>query len=148
MDYTALAVDLLDKMQSLRKVEPHKHINEALHGEMFVLLYIAFRGGDVLPGEISHEMEVSSARVAAALNGLEGKGLITRRTDSSDRRKVLVGVTEEGRDFAEKQYRAMLEKAAELLSMLGERDAVEYVRITGRLAENILTQGETPPCCN
>ena len=146
MDYTGLAAELLEKMQSLHKAKPHRLINEALQGGAFVLQYIAFHGGDVLPGEISQEMGVSSARVAAALNGLEDKGLITRKIDQSDRRKILVGVTREGKEYTERQYHAVTEKAAELLELLGEHDAREYVRITGRLAESCKEENEK--CCN
>ena len=135
MDYPALAAELLDNMQALHKARPQKHINESLHGGAFVLHYIATHGGDVLPGEISAEMDVSSARIAAALNNLEDKGLITRRIDLNDRRKILVGITPEGKALAEKQQQAVLEGAAKLLALLGEHDARDYVRITGRLAE-------------
>ena len=148
MDYTGLAAELLEKMQSLHKAKPHRLINEALQGGAFVLHYIALQGGDVLPGEISQEMGVSSARVAAALNGLEDKGLITRRIDKNDRRKILVGFTKKGKAYAERQHRAVTETAGKLLEMLGEEDATEYVRITGRLAANIMTLEENEPCCN
>ena len=137
MDYTELAAELLEKMHALQKARPHKNINEALHGEMFVLHFISMQKSEVLPGDISTEMDVSSARVASALNSLENKGLITRRIDKSDRRKILVGLTPEGKDFAEKHYSFITGKAAELLSLLGEKDAKEYVRITGKLAKII-----------
>ena len=148
MDYSALASEFLGKMQLLQRARPHKEINEALHGGFFVLHYIMLQGGDVLPGEISQEMGVSSARVAAALNGLEGKGLITRRIDQNDRRKILVGLTREGKDLAERQYYGVRDEAARMLALLGEADAVEYVRLTGKLTENMMSQGETKPCCN
>ena len=135
MDYTALTIELIKNMQALRKIKPHKNINEALHGESFVLHYIASSGGDVLPGDISSEMCVSSARIAAALNSLENKGLITRQIDTSDRRKILVGITPEGRALEEKNRLYVVEEASKMLAMLGEHDANEYVRITGRLAE-------------
>lgn len=135
MDYMELADDLLRKMQSLRKVPPHKSITDSVQGEAFVLYYIARRSGDVLPGEISHEMAVSSARIAAALNSLESKGLITRKIDSGDRRKILVGATREGKALADKHQQVVLEEAAKMLALLGEHDAKEYVRITGKLTE-------------
>jgi len=144
MDYEALAIEMLGKMQALRKTRPQKHINESLHGEAFVLHYIAQRGGNVLPGEISGEMNVSSARVAVALNSLESKGLITRQIDTSDRRKILVRITPEGKALEEKHQRIVIEGAAKLLALLGERDAVEYIRITGRLAE-LSCDWEMPP---
>ena len=135
MDYTALAAELLGSMQALHKARPQKHINDSLQGEAFVLRYIALHSGEVLPGEISSEMEVSSARIAAALNSLESKGLITRQIDLSDRRKILVGITPEGKALAEQQEQSVVEGAAKMLAQLGEYDAREYIRIMGRLAE-------------
>ena len=135
MDYTELAAELIDKMHSLQKASMQRKINEALQGETFVLDYIACHGDDVLPGEISHEMEVSSARVAAALNNLEKKGMLTRHVDMHDRRKILVRLTREGREFAEEKHKIIIEEAARVLNLLDEHDAKEYVRITGKLAE-------------
>ena len=135
MDYTALAAELLNKMQMLRKAKSQKHIDESLHGEAFVLHYIANRDGDVLPGEISGEMGVSSARIAVTLNSLESKGLITRRIDLSDRRKILVSITPEGRAQAEQQQQAVLTGVSKMLALLGEQDAKDHVRIMSRLVE-------------
>lgn len=137
MDYLALAEDLLSNMHMLHKARPHKNISESLQGESFVLHFIALHDCEVLPGEISQEMDVSSARVAAALNSLENKGLITRRIDKTDRRKILVGITPEGKKFEKEHFNIAKEKAAQLLSLLGEKDAKEYVRITGKLSEII-----------
>ena len=53
----------------------------------FVLTYISKHGGSVIPSEISNEMGISTARIAAALGSLESKGLITRRIDERDRRR-------------------------------------------------------------
>jgi len=135
LDYAELAAELLSNFNSLCKVMLNKPINEAVHGEGFVLHYVAFHGGDVLPGEIGRNMRVSTARVAMALNSLEKKGLITRRIDVNDRRKILVDITSEGKLLAEKHADAAVEAVVRILTLLGESDAREYVRITRRLAE-------------
>ena len=137
MNYTQLATELLNKMQALRRAKPHKHMSEALQGEAFVLQYIAQHGKDVLPGEISAEMDVSSARIAAALNKLESKGLITRQIDLTDRRKILVSITQDGEALAAKHQETVTKEAAKMLELLGEEDAKEYIRITGKLAEKL-----------
>ena len=137
MDYTELALELLNNMQLLHKAKQKRHMSEVMQGETFVLNFLALREDDVLPGEISSEMEVSSARVAATLNSLEKKGLITRQIDRNNRRKILVSITQEGKELAEERYRVLLEKAVATLKYLGEYDAKEYVRIMGRLAEKI-----------
>ncbi len=142
MNYNELAAEFLHKMRVLRKVTSHRNISEALQGEAFVLRFIHCHKGDVLPSEISNEMEVSSARVAAALNSLENKGLITRQIDPSDRRKILVRLTAKGREVAERHYREVIADTANLLQQLGEQDAKEYVRLVGRLGEIALPQKE------
>jgi len=134
MDYAALAALLLGNMQSLFRARPHKNMAESLHGEAFVLNYIALQGAEVLPGDISQEMDVSSARVAAALNSLEKKGLITRQIAQNDRRKILVGITPKGEELAQAQYQVAVDETAKMLALLGYPDAKEYVRITGKLA--------------
>jgi DNA-binding MarR family transcriptional regulator len=137
LDYNTLAVELLKNMKVLYKSKTHKHINEALYGESFVLQYISLNGGSVLPGDISLELKVSSARIAAALNSLESKGLITRQIDKNDRRKVIVEITSEGSETAEKHWNNIVCGASKFLSLLGEDDAKEYVRIMGKVTEVI-----------
>ena len=139
MSYEMLAGELLDEMRTLHKVKMQKHINEAFRGEAFILDYIAEHEG-VLPSQIGHEMEVSSARIASALNNLEKKGMITRQIDRHDRRKILIELTGEGREAADRHRQAMLRYITQMLRMLGEDDAREYIRIQKRLAEIL-------PCC-
>jgi len=134
MDYDALAAELMDSMQAMQRTHPHRGIDDALRGEAFILSYLAGQGGVALPGEISGKMHVTSARVASALHRLKSKGLITRQTDTADRRKIFVRLTPKGTKLAEEHRRVMADKLADMLKTLGERDAGEYVRIMGKLA--------------
>jgi DNA-binding MarR family transcriptional regulator len=135
VDYTELAKQLLNNKYQLRKGLHQKKIDETMQGEAFVIMYISKRGGDVLPSEISNKMNISSARVAAALNSLETKGQITRTMDPNDRRKILVDLTESGKQLAERYEQKALDGAKRMLEFLGEQDAKEFVRIMGRLAK-------------
>jgi DNA-binding MarR family transcriptional regulator len=135
MDYRKLAEDFMQKMFLLSKARPQRKIHESMKGEAFVLHFLEHQGGCVQPSELSNSMGISTARIAAALNNLERKGMITRRIDTSDRRRILVDLTEAGKAQAEAQRQEILEHTACLLSMLGEEDAREYVRLTGRMAD-------------
>lgn len=135
MDYEALAKVMLAKMYTLNKTRPQRNINEGMRGEAFVLQYIIHREGAVLPSEISSFMDISTARMAAALNNLERKGFITRRIDPSDRRRILVDLTEQGKLFARKKHEHMLGHTTQMLERLGEKDATEFVRILDRVAD-------------
>lgn len=137
VDYRELAAEFFKDLHSLRKARPQKHISESLRGEAFALQYIAFHDGPVLPGEISGEMGISSARIAAALNSLEKKGLVTRRIDPEDRRRILVELTEQGAAQAQEHTEEVLNNITLMLSQLDEHDAREYVRITAILAKKV-----------
>ena len=133
MDKQKMAADFLEKLQMLRKLRPQKYIDNSLHGEAFVLAYIALNSEGVLPGDISQQMDVSSARIAKALNGLENKGYITRQINTQDRRQIVVKATQTGKELAEEHRKAVLEEVVKLFDLLGDHDANEYIRITGKL---------------
>lgn len=135
MDYKELAFELMQNMHKIRQAGPQKQISESMQGEQFVLQFLAINKRSVLPSEISNKMGISSARVAAALNSLERKGMVTRQIDTSDRRRILVDLTPKGKALAEKHHQEAMEIMAGVLGMLGEQDARECVRITGRIAE-------------
>ena len=135
MGYDELAIELMDEMKSLHSVKPQKHINEAFRGEAFILDYVASKKGGVLPSEIGHQMDVSSARVANALNNLEKKEMITRRIDNRDRRKIVIELTDKGREMALAHNKTVQDFISKMLSLLGEDDAREYVRLQKRLTQ-------------
>ena len=135
MDYQELAKDALQNMRALTRNMHLKTISESMQGRDFVLRYIASQADDVLPSEISQEVGTSTARVAATLNDLEGKGLIQRSIDRSDRRRILVKITPDGQKHVVIHSKEVQDTMVKMLEYLGEEDAKEYVRITGRLAE-------------
>jgi len=135
MDYEELAKQFLHNSFQFRKRGHQKKIDETMQGEAFAILYILRQGDIVLPSEISNEMNISSARVAAMLNSLENKGLVTRQMDKSDRRKILVELTQEGKEMAEKHNQMVVNNTARMLELLGEHDAKELLRIIGKLAK-------------
>lgn len=136
MDYQALAREYMTIMHKMRKRKSEQQINDSLRGEQFVLGFIAHTEGSVIPSDISAAMGISTARIAAALNNLESKGLITRRIDMSDRRKIRVELTEAGREKDAAHTETIMRMITRMLENLGEADAVEFLRILKKLAEH------------
>ena len=137
MDYRQLALELTESFSRPRfaKREP-----EHAHGEFGILFFLHFnkiKNGveSFSSGDLSKALELSTGRMAIALNGLEKKGYINRKTDYVDRRRVIVSITEEGSAFAEAHHEKGLDRFEKMLRALGEEDAVEFVRITKRIAE-------------
>ncbi len=136
MDYAELASEVMAKTGRMMKSSfwPKK-ANAFLHGEMFILNYLMSCQGDTMPSELAAAMNTSTARVAMALKSLESKGLIQRRIDSEDRRKVIVSITEEGNELVKSDRQEMRERMVRILRELGEEDAREYMRIIERITE-------------
>lgn len=134
MDYTELAGEFLQSMFLLQKSRPQKKIAGSMQGEIFVLYYLLRQGSDIVPGEISKIMCISSARTAAALNNLERKGLVTREIDKGDRRRILISLTSAGRELAREHQKNVVCDTVKMLRLLGENDALEYIRIIKKLA--------------
>ena len=135
MDYSELADVFLRHMHSFRKFKPQQRINESMQGEAFALHHIATSDGQVMPSEISNAVGISGARIAATLNSLENKGYITRQIDARDRRRILVTLTDKGKEQEEAYRRQLVETVEKMLRQLGEHDAQEYIRIMLKVAE-------------
>ncbi len=112
-----------------------RQINSVLHGEMFILHFISHKKAPVLPSELSVVTKTSSARVAMALKNLESKGYIERNIDKTDRRKVLVTITEKGIEEVNKQHDRIRLIMERMVDELGEEDVREYIRIVDRVIE-------------
>lgn len=135
MDYESLAHEYMEVMHHMHGRNAQKRFNDSLHGEHFVLSYISKHEGNVIPSDISNAMGATSARIAAALNSLEKKGLILRRIDAEDRRRILIDLTDAGRERVHKQNQMMMSFVTNMLQYLGEDDAKEYIRIMKKLAD-------------
>lgn len=134
MDYKSLAEQFLMNTFELNKQKHQQVMDESMKGEHFVLYYLYNLNNNAVPSEISEIMGVSSARIAAVLNKLENKGLITREIDLKDRRRILVKLSTEGNKKAKEQRQLVMDKTIEVLKLLGKEDAKEFVRITSKLA--------------
>ncbi len=136
MDYSELAAEVMLKTGGMMKSSfwPKK-ANTFLHGEMFILNFLVNLQADSMPSELAAAMNTSTARVAMALKSLESKGLIRRRIDEEDRRKVIVSITEEGSRMVLAERQEMRDRMVSILNELGEKDAREYIRIVERITD-------------
>jgi DNA-binding MarR family transcriptional regulator len=64
---------------------------------------------------IANETALTPAAVTALVDRLESRGMVRRRRDASDRRKVLVEATDKTRQFVRNVYAPIAHAGAELL---------------------------------
>ncbi len=135
MDCEVLAEMLVDQTELLFRHGPHKLIGKNARGECFVLRCLARSKAPLLPSDLSEQSHASTARIAVVLNTLEKKGLISRAIDPTDRRRILVSLTNVGQEYVAVVRTQLREDMKHLLEELGEQDAREYLRITKRILQ-------------
>ena len=135
MSYKNLAEQFFQTNYQMKKINHQQIIDESLRGEIFTLLFLRDRKNNVLPGEISEIMQISSARVASILNNLENKGFIERQIDKADRRRILVSLTSLGKENANAHYQEVINQICKMFEILGEKDAKEFIRIMNRILD-------------
>ena len=134
MSITQIADELNDFFSQTRK-SAMEEFTRNQKGEQFILHYLYKNKRPMLPSEISAAMRSSSARVSAALNTLEKKGLILREIDPANRRNILVSLTDDGAEYIQALVAKRNQQLLEILTAMGEEDAAEYVRLTKKLFE-------------
>ena len=124
-------------MNLSRRLRREARADDRSWSRLQLLGAIGRAGNAATPGMLGEAESMRSSNLAAALRGLEADGLIRRRPDAKDRRKVRVRLTPAGRKLLEeniarrerwlaeaieraltKEERALLFEAGELLDRI------------------------------
>lgn len=131
MDYRKLAEQFM--IDTFCKEPPFAPPEDMSKGETGILTYLSFVRNNVLSGELSKMLNLTSGRIASALKSLEKKGFVVRNTAADDSRKVVVSATKDGVNHANRQKEKALDDLTAILKHIGENDAKEFIRILYRI---------------
>lgn len=134
MEYRQLADELLGLRAEQFKSGLWRQAAKLARGELLALYYLQSSGG-AYPGQLSDELSVSTARIAAMLRDMEEKGWIERRDDTSDNRHTLVTLTGAGLQEISRRREQTVEALSGVLRTLGPEDASELIRLLKRMNE-------------
>ncbi len=110
-----------------RQLARSRPVNTPATGPQVALLSCLAREGDLLVGQLARIQLVRPQSMTQALNKLERKGFIARRSDELDGRRVIVSLTDLGRDVLLDDRRMREEWLARRLEELPSHD-VEILR--------------------
>lgn len=133
MNYSLLAEDLFSNLVKTSNAPFRKQTRDFCMGETGILFYLLYHPDGVNAGELSEQLDITTGRVATALNTLEKKKMIKRISDLKDKRKVIIHITDMGKHTVLTKQRRGIGCVEELLQKLGEEDAGELARIMRRL---------------
>lgn len=119
-----IAKQMLLRLNQLRRLDRQSApAIDPLRGQGYVLYHLCHRGGNALPGELSAELGISTPRMTSILTSLEKQGLLSRQMSPSDRRKIIVSLTKEGRELVQMHDAQAYRELSAFLETLGEEEA-------------------------
>lgn len=130
-----LAKQLLDATYPKEKRRPPTQLEQHEHVKDGTIRYLFDHECVATPAQLTEFFGFSQARLTKILSELEDDGLVVRQSDSKDRRRVIVHLTDEGLLYAGAKHLAMMERLIMMIEYLGEEDAVHLIRILHKLNE-------------
>lgn len=102
-------------------------------GEMGALLYFTLVKDGITASKLSEILNVSLPRVASMLNSLEVKQFIRKETNSGDKRKINIYVTEMGRKLILNKKKEAIDKITKIIERLDEEEINQYIKLTKKI---------------
>ena len=85
--------------------------------------------------DIQDNLYVTKPAVSQMLNSLENKGYIKREINKSDRRKIVITLTEDGKKILEKMQNNVDNVIGEIILRFGEEDTEQLIKLINRFAD-------------
>jgi MarR family 2-MHQ and catechol resistance regulon transcriptional repressor len=121
----------------------NKHLAEAdLTVSQFGTLEVLYHLGPLNQRTIGEKLLKSGGNVTMVIDNLEKCGFVERQTDPSDRRAILIHLTQEGKKMIESFFPKHLERIMEEFSVLTEQEKVELAEICKKLGLGQKDTGE------
>jgi len=112
----------------------HRHLHHAgLTHSQFAVLEALHHLGPLCQGELSQKVLKSNANLTSVVDALEGRGLVSRDRSGSDRRKVKVELTDQGRALIEELFPRHAAVVAEEFAVLSAQEQDELGRLLKKL---------------
>ncbi len=114
---------LVSLRQIIRAIDLHSKKLEresGLTGPQLLVMQMVAQFGEVTAGVLAREISLSQATVTSIIDRLERKAYLRRERNASDKRKVMVSLTEAGAQVLEKAPTLMQESFITAFSRLDE----------------------------
>ena len=94
-------------------------------------------GEPLSPTEIARRLIVTTASVTSLLDTLERRGLVERRPDPADRRRLLVAITPTAQAMVRQYVPEVVTLQGAVMSGIGEEDRQQLIAVLTRIREAI-----------
>ena len=122
----------------MEALDKHFARYEVSQGKFIVLIKLLLQPeGTSTPSELASHCAVTRATITGLLDGLERDGFVERAQHSTDRRALIIRLTQKGRDFLEEILPDHYRRIADLMSHLSENERKTLIRLMEKLNKGI-----------
>ena len=132
MDRKQFFIDLLLKVSKSDKKQAIDVVDDASKG-LFLALQLIKDNEGLTAGELAKKFKVSTARVAVVLRNLEEKGYIIKQVDKSDKRKVIIKISELGLEKHRESSLKVLDKVLQLFENFTDEELVTFANLLTKI---------------
>lgn len=133
--------DLFQILERISRLEWERTSHQDLkpsEGRLLGKLY--FSGKETIKAsDLSGQLEITPAAVTHLVNPLEEAGYLERLPDPNDRRVVLIGLTDKGKEFAQVLISDANQRLAGLIEHLGEEDSIRFIHLMSKTLDYFTT---------
>ena len=132
--------------ECLTEIQRRRSTVAPLSASAFEALAVIEGAGDRLPSHvIAERLIVSTASMTSLLDTLERRGLAVRLPHPTDRRKILVDVTSEGRRIVDHMLPVVHATATEAFSVLTEKERQLLIELLTKLRRQVSEMAVSEP---
>ncbi len=110
-----------------------KLMETAYKGKLMILKVLACDNKEYTAGDLAKVLNVSTARIATAINSLESKGYVLRNRPAHDGRKVIIAITEAGIQALQKYSSAVNVTIQDLFGRLTDEELKTFIILCKKL---------------
>ena len=123
-------------MEQLKKAPPAECFQKfymSTAGVRAILKILNETDGRLTAGDLSEYMRVSTARIAVLLKKMEAKGLIEKEHDLADGRVVVVKLSNQGKELADKFKANLYAHIGEMIDKIGMSRMLEFAAVSNEI---------------
>jgi DNA-binding MarR family transcriptional regulator len=145
-DVDAIAATLIYLYTESRRLTKQLARSVGLTGPQLTVIKMLDTQGDLSLSSLSERIRAQNSTVTGIIDRMEREGLVVRARSQSDRRRVLIALTDKGRQLASQIEVEPLQIFRQALGSLPRGDVEELLRILGKLQGHVRAAvRERPP---
>lgn len=107
--------------------------NKLVHHQLAILTLLV-REGALYSSEIARKLSLSKPQMTMFIDGLVKENAVERKADASDRRKILINITEPGKTQLSEYYTLVRKNVMEKIGKLDQKQFIELTTAISQLA--------------